>query len=635
VATNGQETGRTRPRCAAVLEFARKLVLSCHSCTEFSSANFLAGRSAFDRTLVTRPARNLAIIAAVALAVAAAAGVSRWSGRPSQPNATARIAARGGEIVASVHTDPRTFNRMLARDSTTHLVATLTHAKLVRLNRVTQEVEPWLAESWTHSSDGLSYTLKLRPNVTFSDGQPFTSDDVVFSFEAVYDEKVGSILADGLRVGGKKLHVAALDPLSVIVTFPEPFAPSLRLLDGLPIFPRHKLGSALKDGTFARAWGVGTPPRELVGLGPFVVADYQPGQRLIFDRNPQYWRKDTNGEALPYLDRVVLEIIPDQDTELLRLEAGQLDMTAAEMRPEDYAPLKRAADAGRLRILDLGVGFDADSLWFNLKPGGLPKQDPRAAWLQDDALRQAISLGVNRELFANTVFLGAGVPVYGPITPANKKWFVARAPAMPHDQAQAQAQAKRLLGSIGLADRDNDGVLEDAKGGSARFALITQAGNTSLERGAAVIREELKRIGLLVDVVALEGGALIQRFLSGNYEAVYFRVAGTDSDPAANPDFWLSSGTAHVWNLEQAAPATEWERRIDELTRRQSGSFDEEERRRLFQEIQEIFAERQPTIQFVAPRIYVAVSTRVTNLMPTAFSRPQLLWAPDTIAVVQ
>ncbi len=533
--------------------------------------------------------------------------------------------------MASVHTDPRTFNRVLARDSTTHLVSTLTHAKLVRLNRVTQELEPWLAESWTRSSDGLTYTLKLRPNVTFSDGQPFTSDDVVFSFEAVYDEKVGSVLADGLQVGGRKLQAAVLDPLSVAITFPEPFAPGLRLLDGLPIFPRHKLAASLKDGTFGKAWGVGTPPQELVGLGPFVLADYKPGERLIFDRNAHYWRKDENGEALPYLDRVVVEIIPDQDTELLRLEAGQLDMTAAEMRPEDYAPLKRVADAGRLKILDLGVGFDADSLWFNLKPGGLPKQDPRTPWLQHDALRQAISLGVDRQLFANTVFLGAGVPVYGPITPANKQWHVARGPVVAHDPAEA----KRLLGSIGLADRDHDGVFEDANGRPARFALITQAGNTSLERGASVIRDELQKIGLLVDVVTLEGGALIQRFLSGNYDAVYFRVAGTDSDPAANQDFWLSSGTAHVWNLEQPAPATEWERRIDELTRRQSASFDEAERRRLFGEIQEIFADRLPTIQFVAPRIYVAVSTRVTNLMPTAFSRPQLLWAPDTIAVVQ
>jgi peptide/nickel transport system substrate-binding protein len=578
---------------------------------------------------VTKRSFNLALFAAIIL-IGGVVALTRKSALPVRPATPGDAVARGGEIIASVHTDPRTFNRMMARDSTTDLVATLTQAKLVRLNRVTQELEPWLAESWTRSGDGLTYSLRLRPNVTFSDGHPFTADDVLFSFEAVYDRKVGSVLADALLVGGRPLRVAVIDPLSVTVTFPEPFAPGLRLLDILPILPRHKLGNAHKDGTFARAWGLGVALDELAGLGPFVVTSYVPGQRLTFSRNAQYWRKDANGAPLPYLDRIVVEIIPDQDVELLRLEAGQLDMTAAEMRPEDYAPLKRVADTGKLRILDLGVGFDADSLWFNLKPGGLGPND-RASWLQHDALRQAVSMAVDRRLFANTVFLGAGVPVYGPITPANKKWYSASVPTVVYDPGRA----KKLLASIGLIDRNGDETLEDGSGRPARFALLTQKGNTSLERGAAVIRDELKKIGLIVDVVALDGAALIQSFLSGKYEAVYFRVAATDADPAASPDFWLSSGTAHVWHLEQKTPATEWERRIDELTVRLRASFDDAERHRLFEEVQTIFAEHLPTIQFVAPRIFVGVSSRVTNLMPTAFTRPQLLWAPDTIAVVQ
>jgi peptide/nickel transport system substrate-binding protein len=536
---------------------------------------------------------------------------------------------RGGELVASVHSDPRTFNRFVASDSTTDLVATLTQARLVRLNRVTQEIEPWLAESWTPSGDGLRYTMKLRPGVTFSDGHPFTSDDVVFSFDAVYDEKNGSDLGDALQVGGRNLLVAAPDPLTVIVTFPERFAPGVRLLDNLPILPRHKLGAALKDGTFARTWTLTTPPDAIAGLGPFVVAEYVPGQRLVFTRNARYWRKDKSGAALPYLDRITLQIVPEQDSELLRLEAGQLDMTATEMRPEDYAPLKRAADAGRVRVLDLGVGFDADSLWFNLKPGGLGPKDQRAAWLQHEALRRAISMAVDRERFANTVFLGAGVPVYGPITPANRKWF-AGLPAVPYDPARAT----RELASIGLVDRNGDGLLEDAKNQPVRFSLLAQKGNTSIERGAAVIRAELKEIGVTVDVLALDGNAVIQRFLTGHYDAVLYRVTATDSDPAINPDFWFSSGKGHIWNPEQRSAATDWEARIDELMRRQTATSDDAERRRLFAEVQKIFADHLPMIQFVAPRIYVAASTRTTNLTPTAFSRPQLLWSPDTIAVV-
>ncbi len=537
--------------------------------------------------------------------------------------------SHGGDLVVSVRTEPRTFNRLAARDTSTDLVSILTQAKLVRINRVTQEVEPWLAESWTRSDAGLRYTIKLRPNVTFSDGHPFTADDVVFSFEAVYDEKTGSALADSLQMGGRKLRVTAADPSTVVVAFPAPFAPGLRILDNLPIVPRHKLEAALKAGTFASAWGLSTPPADIVGLGPFVLSEYAPGQRLVFTRNTHYWRTDASGTPLPYLDRVTADIIPDESAEILSLESGRIDMTFSSVAPESYALVKRAADAGRVKLMDLGVAYDADSFWFNLKPGAFAA-DARAPWLQRDELRLAISMAVDRQLFADTVFLGAGVPVYGPETPSNKKWYAADAPRAPHDPARARV----LLGSVGLSDRNGDGAIEDAGNRPARFTLLTQKGRPSLERGAAVIRDELKKVGLVVDVVSLEAGALIQRILSATYDSVYFDPGTTDTDPAINPDFWFSSGSAHLWNMMQKAPATEWEKRIDELMARQIASPDEAERKRLFDEVQRIFAEHLPVIYFVAPRVYVAASARVTNLMP-AVSRPQLLWAADTIAVKQ
>ena len=450
---------------------------------------------------------------------------------------------------------------------------------------------------------------------------------MLFSFEAAYDERDGVVLGSALMVGGKPLRPTAPDPLHVVVTFPEAFAPGVRILDNLPILPRHKLGAALQAGGFAKMWGLATPPGDLVGLGPFVLTAYASGQRMTFARNPRYWRKDANGASLPYLDAVTIEIVPEQDAELLRLEAGQLDMTTTEMRPEDYTPLKRAADQGRVKVLELGVGFDADSLWFNLKPGGLGPNDRRAVWLQHDGLRRAISMAVDRQLFANTVFLGAGVPVYGPITPANRKWLAAL-PPVPHDPAGAV----RALAAIGLTDKNGDGLLEDAGNRPARFSLLAQKGNTSLERGAAVIRDELKKIGVTVDVVLLEGNAVIQHIMR-RYDAVYFRVNATDSDPAIQPDFGSASGAAHAWNVEQKTPATGWERTIDDLMRRQMASPDEAERKRLFDQVQMIFAEHLPMIEFVAPRIYVAASARVANLTPTAFMRPQLLWSPDTIAV--
>ena len=422
------------------------------------------------------------------------------------------------------------------------------------------------------------------------------------------------------------------NPATIEIVFPSPFAPGVRILDNLPILPKHKLQAALKAGTFGSAWGVDSSPSDLAGLGPFVLSEHIPGQRLVFERNTRYAGRAQDGTPLPYLDRVTVEITPDQDSQLLRLDSGTADLIDDAMRPEDYAPLKRAADRGRVKLMDLGVAYDAPLLWFNLKPDAFAR-DPRRAWIQRDELRQAISSAVDRVAFANTVYLGAGMPVYGSapgLTPANRKWYSAATPQPPQDRARAA----RLLASIGLMDRNGDGLLEDAENRPVRFTLLTQKGKTGLERGAAVIRDDLKRMGVAVDVVALDGRALIEKFLGGaDYDAVYFSIGTTDTDPAINPDFWFSSGSAHFWNIGQKTPATGWEREIDALMAKQIGSTDENERKVIFDRVQQILNDHQPAIAFAAPRVFVAASSRVTNLMP-ALVRPQLLWAADTLAVL-
>jgi peptide/nickel transport system substrate-binding protein len=553
-------------------------------------------------------------------------------GGPSQtaaPAARSPSADRGGELVASFRSDPASFNRLMARDTSTNLVSLLTQARLVRINQATQEVEPQLAESWTASDDGRRVTMALRRGVQFSDGHPFTSADVLFTFAALYDPKVGSILADSLQAVGRNLDVTAPDDHTVVIGFPVAFGPGIRILDVLPILPRHKLEASLAAGAFGKAWGVTTPLADLAGLGPFVLSEYQPGQRLVFARNPRYFGKAPDGTQLPYLDRLVVEVVPDQSAELLRLESGQLDMMTSEISPDAYAPLKRAADEGRVKLLDVGVARNADGLWFNLKPGAFAG-DPRAPWIQRDELRKAIALAVDRKAFADTVFLGAAVPIYGPETPANKVWFWSGTPATPHDPAAA----RQLLASIGLTDRNGDGMLEDAAGRPARFALLTQKGRPNLERGAAVVREAMQKIGVAVDVVTLDSSALIDAFyVRRQFDAVYFNATRTDSDPGTSPDFWFSSGTAHPWNHSQKEPATAWERQIDDLMSRQIASRDMTERKRLYDEVQKIFVEHLPIVYFAAPRIYVAHSSRVVNLLPSE-SRPQLLWRPEMVAVV-
>ncbi|MCA1583221.1 MAG: ABC transporter substrate-binding protein, partial [Acidobacteria bacterium] len=495
-----------------------------------------------------------------------------------------------------------------------------------RINRASQEVEPWLAESWTTSDDGRIITLTLRDDVRWSDGAPFSAADVIFSFETVYNPKAKAIQATVLTVDGQRLAVSSADDRHVIVTFPSTFGPGIRLLDGLPILPKHKLEASVAAGTFPQAWSADTPPSELAALGPFMLSRYDAGERVVFDRNPQYWRRDDNGQPLPYLDRVILDIVPDQNAELVRLQSGQADMFQQSLRAEDLAALRPLVADQRVELLELGVSTDPDAFFFNLRPQYWAN-DPRGSWLPRGEFRRAISHAVDREAFAETVFLAAAVPIHGPITPGNRRWFW---PDLPRDEF-SRPRALAALKSIGLENRDQDEWLEDTQGTEARFNVLTFRGNTVLERSAAVVRDELKQIGVAMDVVPLEAGALHERMIAGKFEAIFFNFT-SDLDPAMNQDFWLSSGSAHIWHMSQPVPATDWERQMDALIRQQAATVDEGERRRIFREVQRLFAQHLPVIYFAAPRLYMGVSGRTGNLSP-APTRPHLLWSADTITV--
>jgi peptide/nickel transport system substrate-binding protein len=554
--------------------------------------------------------------------VAHRAGTPAPSGASSAPSAV----SRGGELTGSFRSDAVTYDRYIDDSAAGDLLALLTQAPLVHVNRTTDQLEPWLAESWTRSDDGLVYTLKLRKGIAFSDGVPLTSADVVFSFRALYDPKVQAVLADGVRVAGKPLVVEAPDPDTVVIRFPAQFAPGLRMIDMLPILPRHKLEAALNSGKFTEAWGVTTPVADLAGLGPFVLSEHIAGQRMVFVGNPRYWRADAAGARLPYLDKLTILIIPDQNTEALRMEAGTIDlMVNGDIRPEDYATFKRAADQGRLRLIDGGVGTDSNLLWFNLSKSAT--SDARRPWLREKAFRQAVSCAVDRQAIVNTVYLGAAVPIYGAISPGNRTWYLPSITGCQHDVAKART----LLASLGLSDRNGDGMLEDAAGAPARFSILTQRGHTIRERTSSVIQEQLRQVGLTVDVVPLEAGAMQQRWAKNDYDSIYYGVQGSATDPALNPEYWYSSGYFHFWNPRQPSPATEWERRVDDLMRQQSVPLDLAERQRIFADVQAIMADELPAIYFVAPRVTLAVSRRVANAQP-APQIPQLLWAADTIA---
>ncbi len=577
--------------------------------------------------------RTAAIVLLAAVVGAIAAGVllrRRAAAGPGPVSSPERMQAatpaRGGTLVASFRTEPATYNRYVDESAASELVSLLVHAPLVHVDRTTDTLEPWLAESWTQSGDGRTFTLRLREGITFSDGAPFSSADVAFSFKALYDPRVNAVLAADTYVAGKPLTVETPDPHTVILRMAAPSAVGLRLIHTLPMLPKHKLEEALDGGKFTEAWSVASPLSDVVGLGPFVLSEHVSGQRVVFSRNPHYWRKDAAGVQLPYLDSLTARIVSDQNTEALRLQRGEIDlMENGEIRADDYSAFRRIAEQGAVRLIDAGVGLDPNMLWFNLSAAGV--QDPRSPWLRSTAFRQGISCAVDREAIVNTVYFGAAVPIYTGITPGNKTWYSPIRPACEHDPARARA----LFAAAGLTDRDGDGMLQDARGVPARFSILTQQGHTVRQRTAAVLQEQLRHAGIGVDVTTLDPPAMVQRWSRGDYDAIYFGVQASATDPSLNAQFWLSSGNFHFWNPRQRSPSTPWEKRIDDLFAAQSVATRPADRQRLIAEAQQVLAAELPVIYFVAPKVTLAVSNRVVNPQP-APQIPQLLWSADTLA---
>jgi peptide/nickel transport system substrate-binding protein len=264
-------------------------------------------------------------------------------------------------------------------------------------------------------------------------------------------------------------------------------------------------------------------------------------------------------------------------------------------------------------------------MWFNLNPDAPAAARP---WLQSTSLRRAVSMAVDRTALVNTVYLGEAVPIAGPVTPGHGKWYDASVAMPVFDRARAIAE----LETTGLRDRDGDGVREDASGKPARFSLLTQKGHSVRERTAHVVQEQLKQIGLTVDVVPLEVGMLRERFGTKDYEAMLFGFEFDSFDPARHVDFWTSRGGFHVWRPRQATPATSWEARIDDLMAKQSTTLDDAERRRLFNEARKVLAEEQPALYFAASRVILATSARVQGVQPSVLS-PNILWNAEGLSI--
>jgi peptide/nickel transport system substrate-binding protein len=536
------------------------------------------------------------------------------------------VGRAGGRIVYALRSEPKTLNPVAAVDVASREVIRPLQADLIHIDRQTQRTGPALAKSWSISPDGLHYTLELRRGLRFSDGQPMDVDDVVFTFRCYLDERNASPQRDLLLIGGKPVVVRKLDARRLVFDLPQPYAAAERIFDSLAILPRRRLEKAQDEGRLAAAWGLSTAPAEIAGLGPFRLKSYVPGERIVLERNPYYWKIDPSGRPLPYLDEIVFLLVPSDDAQVVRFKAGETDVISRLSAP-NYAVLEGEAAAAR-HLEDLGAGLDYTFLFFNLNDvdaAKLPDVARKQAWFKQTVFRQAVSAALDRAGVVKLVYQGRATPLAAHVTPGNKLWMNT---GLPRPQ-RSLPRARELLGRAGFAMKD--GALRDGAGAPVTFTILTNAANAARVQIATIIQDDLREIGIQAQVVPFENRALLDRVLkSHDYDAALMSLASGDADPTSEMNVWMSSGPTHLWRLGASAPLGAWEKEIDDLMQRQLVARDGAARKRLYDRVQQLVAENLPMIPIVSPNVLVGARSGLGNFRP-AILDPQVLWNVDEL----
>jgi peptide/nickel transport system substrate-binding protein len=518
----------------------------------------------------------------------------------------------GGRLVAAQRSEPKTLNWVVADDGGSREILTRLMADLIHINRESLQVEPALAKSWKASNDNLHWTLHLREGVQFSDGHPFDADDVVFTFQVLLDENVHSAQRDLLMVGDKPIGVRKVDAHTVVFDFPGPYSVPERLFDGVWILPRHKLEAAWKAGRLGEAWGLRTPPAEIAGLGPFRFREYVPGQRITLERNPHYWKRDSNGTQLPYLAEVTFLFVGSEDAQVMRFQAGESDLINR-VGGRNFAVLAKEQDRRGYEMRSAGPGLEYSFLVFNLVPG-------RAGFLGRRSFRQAVSAAVDREALARIAYGGRAVPIAVPVPAGNKLWVNSAIPV----PTRSAERARKILSDDGFKWRD--GVLLDPTGKPVTFSIVAANNNPERLQMAGLIQDDLKQIGIKAEITPLEIRSLLEKVQgTHDFDAALMAFGAADTDPNPDMPIWLSSGGNHLWNPKQPQPATPWEAEIDRLMRQQIVTHDYAKRKRMFDRVQEILAEQQPMVALVTPFVLVGARKDLANFRP-AVLEPTILW---------
>lgn len=518
----------------------------------------------------------------------------------------------GGEVRYSTESFPNTFNDLLGKkNETKDVTRMIMGAGLTAVNPVNGRIVPAFAKSWSVSEDERVYTFHLREGLKFSDGQPLTAEDVVFTYEQlIFNPEVDTEIRDILRPGGELPEVELVDQLTVKFQLPEPHGPFLRGVS-TGIYPKHKL-TGITGKEFNKAWNrerAAENPDEIIGAGPFQLKEFVPGEEIVLTRNPHYYKVDSQGTQLPYLDRYRVVKVKDNDVEFLKFRSGETDFLRPQIRDMPY--LLSHADEEGWNLLTKrrarSAPLNSDFLTFNWNT---EKKDLNELFREPD-FRRAVSLAIDTEKMIEEVFNGFGQPQYGPISRLSPYHNPNMEDLLP---GKFDPEAGReILDGLGVRDSDDDGVRELNSGNPVSFSIVINQENRVRTEMAEMIARGLENIGLKADIESLEFEGYSSMLIRGDYQSAIASALANPGEPSTLSDIFTSGGPLHLWNLGQDRTLTEWERKIDQLFRKGIQATGFTDRKKYYDEFQAVYAEKLPVIYLPGESFLYATDSSVRN----------------------
>ncbi len=545
----------------------------------------------------------------------------------------APVGSFGGELVIStIGEGPKTFNPCNTKDATSSSMAGLMYDGLVSTNPRTGEVLPLLAKYF--EIEGNDYIIHLRKGIKWTDGKPITADDVMYTYEEIVFKGYGNpSTMDMMKIDGKLPELVKIDDYTVKFTTSKPFAPFLRMLS-YAIVPKHyfKPYSDKGESVFNAFLSPNTTPKEIVSSGAFKLKEYVAAQRVVFERNPDYYKINLKDEKLPYLDKVVYMIVGDTNNEILKFEAKEIDALA--LRGSDVARYKLREPESDYSIYNLGPDTGTMFLLINMnnrkdKNGKFYVNPVKQKWFANRDFRAGVDWALDRKNMVQNVASGVAKPLF---TPESLNSIYLNKYIKGHPQNMCVAEES--LNKAGFYKKD--GILYDEEGNKVEFDLYTNAGNLEREALGVMVKQDLEELGMKVNFKPLEFNSLVNKLINTHdWDMAIMGLTGSPLEPHDGKNVWTSTGSLHIFNQRPQGynidDRLDWEKELDEIFKEGALKLTFEERKPLYDRYQTIIYNERPIIYLYSPIRITAVRKKFKNIFPAPLSG--LLYNLDEIYV--